>query len=179
MLTAHLKLIIGSLHPEHCCCFMGETSAPAQFMVHGNNETYWEVYNCISMLGTHKDKPGSWWDWEQTLWVTLWCDISNYDLLTVCSHVKLYDRWMENSFKNTFKFFVLTLKGGNRDCLPEQCAFLTLWTCSHANALLLVFTAQSLWVEVNTLILIKCGVPSQMSLLMWYPGGQVICLWQM
>lgn len=39
--------------------------------------------------------------------------------------------------------------------LPEQSAFLTLWTCSNTNALLLVFTTQSLWVEVNTLMLLN------------------------
>lgn len=37
--TAHLKLILGGVLPEHYFCFMNETSAQAQFMVHGSNET--------------------------------------------------------------------------------------------------------------------------------------------
>ena len=40
-----------------------------------------------------------------------------------------------------------TLKGGKTYSLPEQCAFLTLWTCSHTNALQSVFTTYSLWVR--------------------------------
>lgn len=69
--------------------------------------------------------------WANSIKAALWSNISYYYLLTVCGIARC--KYLKTSF------LMLTLKGGSSDCLPEQCAFLTLWTCDATKRLLLLF----------------------------------------
>lgn len=105
-----LILILEALLPEHCWCFMKETTAQAQFMVHGNNETHREVYYFIPKLGTTHP-----WAWKLFIQLAarntiekgrffMFCCFGVFLLfkLTVCLKCHNYRvilRWRANSHK--------------------------------------------------------------------------------